>query len=771
MRQPEPGSARRPREDEALPRLASQIQLPQRVRMLAEGMLGIVGTAIERVLGQALTEFEQQLFKQADQARNSSDQQLTLEALREIKRGRADVASRCMQHLESSLVKLDALPEPATQAADAARRPLELVDSRDLEESIAVQEIATRSEIRHSQALYALGHRFGVLAGAPVFDVETLPLGPYKLGAALRYAAACLDLSTDFRLGLYRQFERQITAELGAIYAALNDYLIENRVLPHMQAVTLKPRFAGEAASKPRPSTAVSEAPTETAAGRPVEPESPPPSATPATFNPSDPRDSELFSTLRELLAGRRTTTGTAPASMPTGATNYVATPDDLQAVLGALQTRPAAPMMLGGRLVQRNVGHVKQDMFAQLRQLTPDGKPARLAEEDSDTIDLVGMLFDHVLKDGRPSSATQSLLTKLQVPVLRVALRDKSFFSRRSHPARQLINTIAETGAYWIDEGDGEVDRSLIEKMQLVVDRATTEFEGRLGLFEELMSDLSRHMTTLARKAEMTERRHVDAAKGRERLDIARDQAVAAISERLAKGKPGRFVRTLLEQTWTDVLALTLLRQGEDSDAYRRRLQVADQLILGGEPTPPVRAELEQGLAQLGFVDEETDVTLRQLDGSTPGSEVNAGSRTEVALKLKAKTRLGDDGSETAAARERRPIAPPVILSAQERQMLERLRTLPFGTWFEFVTNQQGDVVRRKLSWFSPLTGRCLFVNQRGARADERTLEQLACALVNGQVRIATVEKESLIDRAWNALVGTLRQFSGGVPAAAPAT
>ena len=107
-----------------------------------------------------------------------------------------------------------------------------------------------------------------------------------------------------------------------------------------------------------------------------------------------------------------------------------------------------------------------------------------------------------------------------------------------------------------------------------------------------------------------------------------------------------------------------------------------------------------------------------------------------------------------------RRALQPP--LTAEEGATLERLRTLPFGTWFEFVTNQQGECVRRKLSWFSTLTGRCLFVNQRGARADERTLEQLARDVTRGQIRLAQAERESVIDRAWNAILGTLRQFSG---------
>ena len=103
---------------------------------------------------------------------------------------------------------------------------------------------------------------------------------------------------------------------------------------------------------------------------------------------------------------------------------------------------------------------------------------------------------------------------------------------------------------------------------------------------------------------------------------------------------------------------------------------------------------------------------------------------------------------------------------------MLERLRTVPFGSWFEFQTNQQGDMVRRKLSWFSTVTGRCLFVNQRGVRVDERTMEQLARDIVRGHARVVEAQKDNIIDRAWNAIMTTLRGFAGkpAEPAAAPA-
>jgi len=438
-------------------------------------------------------------------------------------------------------------------------------------------------------------------------------------------------------------------------------------------------------------------------------------SAPPVDYG-QDARDVELFETMRDLMAGRRHALGMSPR-LPPEQSHAVRT-DDVQSVLGALQSKPVAPIRAGGKVVPRSIAHVKQDLLNQLRQLAPENKTPQLEDVDNDTIDLVGMLFDHLTKDAKPTGPVQDFMSRLQVPLLRVALKDKSFFTRRSHPARQLLNSIAEAGLFWFDdEGD---DRQLVEKMQLVVDRVTTEYDGDLGVFDELLTDLSKHLGTLTRKSEVAERRHVDAAKGRERLEMARAAATKAIAER-----------------------------------------IADR----------IKQEVESGLAQVGYHGDDIGAVVNRLFGGEEkaANDEEPATLTELAIKLKSRSRLGADAEAEPSKAGAKPVeAAP--LNAEEQRVLERLRTVPFGTWFEFKTNQQGDSVRRKLSWFSTMTGRCLFVNQRGVRADEKTLEQLAREIVRGQASVVEAQKDTLIDRAWNAIMSTLKQFAGKLPTTAPA-
>src|SRR5262245_12711684 len=275
--------------EEVMKSLKQRPDLPSRGRSLLEALLERAANQFEHAISRTLDEFEQELFKLAERARSNEQQHARFEALREIKRGRADIAPRFLLHVESSLAHINA---GAGKSQDTARRnapgmPLELVDAEVLEEDLALQEIVSKSEIRHSQAIYALGHRFGVLAGSPAWEPDVVPLGPAQIGRALRHATHCLDLSVEYRVLAYRLFDRVAMLQIGEFYDVINGFLVKHRVLAHLQSPSVR-AHGGVAATQP-----AGEADAEAAAQQQT------PAAAP---EPSDEeRDSELFSTLRML--------------------------------------------------------------------------------------------------------------------------------------------------------------------------------------------------------------------------------------------------------------------------------------------------------------------------------------------------------------------------------------------------------------------------------------------------------------------------------------
>jgi hypothetical protein len=434
------------------------------------------------------------------------------------------------------------------------------------------------------------------------------------------------------------------------------------------------------------------------------------------------------------------------PAAQPVPA-------EAVHATLARLQSQAVAP---GG--ARRSMADLHNALLAQVR--ADHGAHAALTVKDSDTFDLLDMLYGQIQREVRPEAVAADLLTRLQVPVARAALSDPAFFVRDQHPARELLNAVAEAGANWLGEED--VDPQLVQKLGHAVDQVVNEYDGDVAVFDTANEEIQQHFRALAHKAELAERRHVEAARGKERLEAAKQQASASIEQLCTQAAPPRFVQALLKQAWSDVLTLTLLRNGETSPQWQQRQQettrIAEVTCLApgaAERDEALGTQVESALLQVGYHQDEAAAIARRL--STPGGADDSSSRTELTARLRARTRLG----EQVEASDPRRVA-PLARSTAEDDCYRKLRTLPFGTWFEFTTNQQGDIRRQRLSWYSLITDNALFVNQRGQKVGEHSLDALARLMAHGQVRIVTEDKGRLVDRAWRATLRTLRSLAG---------
>jgi len=775
-----------------LPTLAS-CPLPRRVRDLLATVLKLTSDELEACIAATLKDLGQQLHLQIAASVDKGVRDHWEVARDLLERSRQDVTLHFMNALEAEMANLQ---EPQVvrghlQTRYRAGDEMALVNDLEIEETSVLTDSASRTELQHSLQLFLLGQRFGVLAGRPAFDVETLPVGPQALCRSIRRAAEKLGLEVQVRLLLYRAFERQVMPAYGGLVEKINAALAKGGVLPHLQYVPIRARRSEQSSAtavalaeireqglsladfgisqtaraefhnrsgEARPAGATGSQAVEArkvtelllamASGRDVD----------------DKSGEKAFAMLRQLTASRRQLLGklNPDRSQDGREAAHQVSANELQEALRVLQDRPAAPVFRQGRVAARNMGHIKQDMLALLRRISPNEEAPALADEHNDVLDLIGMLYDNLMKDMKPGSTGSALLSKLQLPLMRVALQDSAFFTRQEHPARQMLDTIAETSANWL--ADDDADGTLANQMNSIIDRAAREYRGDPAIFKNVLDELIAHLQTMSRKAEVAERRHVEAARGKEKLTLAREHASRSV-EALVKGqKLPRFTRTMLSQAWTDVMALTALRQGEDSPAWKRQLQVAERLVQIAQhpngdhpdsldPESNLQREIEQGLEKVGYQGEDIGAIAHRLVHPGQSTKEDAGSRTELTMRLKAQARLGEDLPGKAAR-----MVP--LTSAEEAQM-ERIRQAPVGTWFEFVINPEGDRVRRRLSWLSTATGDALFVNKRGQKNAEYTLTSLARLMAKGQVEIIEDEKGTVLDRAWENVVAALRSFA----------
>lgn len=786
-----------------LPKLAAR-GLPPRVHELAQGLLGLFLGELEGALRSAAGGYEAQLFELAEKARSPAQQEHYLAARTQFRALRDRLGTRFAQHLEAALAGLRDRRETAARAPAApSSAGLALVEVSEVDEESVVRDISARAEMRAGVELFLFGQRMGVLAGGPAFESETLPIGPHALCRMLADAAEDLGLAAEHRQLLLRQFEKPLLALSASLFEKANHWLAGHGVLPHLSYVPhrARPSARPELHAVPPPEQAsarVASRPQSAPASRPV-PVAVPAGALPARSTaersweatrvaarwPGMPslaaeatedaeqgaEDQVLYDTLRHLLAQRRSLVGKLGGLGGARAADRPGKLASPEAVLQALERlQSSAAITVPGREGERprSVADLKRDLLMQLRVSQPEGEAVGLPREHEDALELVGMLLDHLGRELRPGSPAVPLLTRLQVPLLRVAMQDRSFFDDRRHPVRQLLNVVAET-ADWFGSDD-PADRSMLQRISQAVDRVVQEFHGDLAVMEQLVSDLREHLKAQVRRAEVAERRHVEAARGKEKLALARIEAGRIVGQLLEGRDVPRYVAGLLGQSWSDVLALNLLRHGPGSPEVERQLDIARRLIEGAErrgrmeaeatpaavPEPEVQAlrgEVEQGLLQVGYHEADAQAVSEQLVRPAEAKAEEGVSRTELTVQLRQRPRFGADAEDLRDD--------PGQLSAAEKDWYERLKRMAFGSWFEFV-DPDGGVTRRRMSWFSPVTGRALLVNHRGQRVGEVTLSDLARDLHAGRAHHLHEAHLSIVDRAWNAVVGALRAFAG---------
>lgn len=696
---------------------------PARTQRLLEDIQRLCASWLHEPLRLCLGDFDRRLHEQSDRTRSHLDQQRYLATRQRLLQDRQAFEERFIASLARGFAQLGhAAP---AMAPSLARQPLSLLDPLEHELTAALDQLVARNEARNGPMLVELSYRLAVLVGAPPLEAEALPLGPQAIARAFRDASAALGLPAEHHLLLLQSLEGTLIQGLGRLYESVNAQLTGDGILPSLRAFPL-PR------STPRPprASAISAA-------------SSPPSA------PTSASASGGLGNLRELLARQRG----GGATVAAGA--HLASAGQVQRALLAVQQQLEQHPDPVGR--PRSAPWLRDALQRQLDADQPVGAaPLQPEPEHDDILELIARLFEQLARQLPPGDPALPFLGALQLPLLRLAIADREFFARRDHPAQQLLAKWIDTAHEWLDGQACEGEQSLRRKLDQLLDQLHREPPDS-ALHARLLAELEQHLAQLQPKAQMAERRHVEAMQGRERLEQARLRAAALIAERFALTAPRGLLRALLERAWSDVLALTLLRHGEQSEAFASRLVITDQL-LGRLPPgnlPQLQRELESGLQQIGIEGAEAEQVAQRLIGAgIRAADEDTPSATTLALRLKQRQRLGETDNPLPAAPLNAAATTP-----EERRLHDRLGQLRFGSWFEFTEPTSGRLHRRKLAWYSPTTGHSLFVTRHGQRSEEMTLPQLAGGIASGRVRECRPSHANLLDQAWRALALGLRQ------------
>jgi hypothetical protein len=751
---------------------------------LGELLRGVRATALKRLQGLVNTLFENiddALFDLAEKAENNAVQTVYFDGMRKVRMKR-QVVERLFQEQLGKLFNDFAsgrLQPAKMEAVAAASNELSLVDETELEENLAISSTVAKAENRLAPQLNALNQRLSVLRGGASVEDSVNPLGPGHLSQAFRLSMRELELSVNSRLIIFKLFDRYVMSSLGTIYDEVNDQLIQAGVLPQI-------RYALPPGAK-HPTNYT---PPGVAAAPPVEGEG---GGAPGQYAQGyDPATTqlqiELYNTVRSLMAGRR--------QMMLNDPNYVAAPlgapsvpiTELLSALTLLQSSSPvaqAPVPTGGAEAAQFVQQVKRELLDQAGKFH-GGDAVGVAAPDEDTIDLVGMLFEYILRDRNIPAQMQALLGRLQIPYLKVALLDKHLFAQKAHPARQLLDVMAQASMGWSEESDR--DRRLYDKVNDIVEKILKDFDEDLAIFDTARADFETFLDSNKKRAELAEQRAAEATRGREKLHAARRTAAREILKRVENRNLPEIVHNVLTRPWANFLVLTLLRQGEESNEWRQALRFADEFAWSAEPKhndtektrlkailPVLEKSLRHGLATVAYHENDVKQLMQELNAFYRGvlatgdsapvmAAAEAAAPLEVVGKAAATAAALDSPVEEEIQLRAEDARAPQNLIGDEEECLKQAKEMKVGMWVEF-TDANGAKERAKLSWISPISQKYLFVNRKGLKVSDMTAQQLALQIKEGKAVI--LEEVPLFDRALDAIVERLKQAHAATAAA----
>jgi hypothetical protein len=284
----------------------------------------------------------------------------------------------------------------------------------------------------------------------------------------------------------------------------------------------------------------------------------------------------------------------TGVPAQPSAGVAQVGATEDLVRSLTSLQRVsaqiPTAPHPSGITAAEAPVGAAASVAALNvLHGLKTGPLQGQMGQMDLAILDVMALLFDQIFGDTRIPAAMKALIARLQIPALKVAVLDKTFFSRKSHPARRVLDLLGEI-ALGLGErfGPGEPLHDRIESILLDL---MAQFEDDMSVFDRAAAELGEILRALNEQAEEQSRHHAARIQRSEELNGARRFAREALRLRLASHQAPRSIARFLTSEWNKLLVLASVHQGEDGPSVRNLLRTVDVLLWSLEPKRTVEA------------------------------------------------------------------------------------------------------------------------------------------------------------------------------------
>lgn len=463
---------------------------------------------------------------------------------------------------------------------------ISLVGETDLELEIRLGEFTAHLMERTGGDLWRVYLRFVTLLERPDLSTADNPVGPK--GIALGLTDLCSELCEGHAKTLERidRLEDYFAKNLTVLYASLNDFLAGNKVGAAQAAIVSAPEPAGASgspANRPNPAALLQRQ----LLGPAVE------TALPAAAGPA----ASLFSqAMLERLLARLDELDKPARQTPISDFSPTATSPSLETLIPGLFTADPAPSTTLQPLDSDRLG-------------IPNGAP------EAATIDAIARIFEAIFASPTLPDPIKSALASLQIPTLKAAMLDATFFTSENHPARLLLDKMARAAIGLAHEVSSR--HLLCVDIQAIASRVRAEFRNDNQVFNEQIAELNTLIASRDKAAELAAEAYLPLLYQLDRRKQAERRARQVIDGYLRPDVPATIV-SFLHQHWQKVLVVNWMEGGEQSTDWQENLALIGNLLWSIEPKaeiddrkrlakilPALLQRLNAGMARIGLPEE----------------------------------------------------------------------------------------------------------------------------------------------------------------------